>query len=232
MKNALYFLAGLTLGAIAGTIGTRLYLDKKLNDEIDESLFEEDYEEEEVINPPTKEVDPEIKEKLLKNWNKPEIGVKTEADFAESEHPVDSDEDDGLMDPDEADEFEDATDDDISLMEKSADIMDDYVRHKNDPPRFVEESEVKSLPSSIETEEWTYFTDDDTMVNDDDDVVEDYRRFIGNILDDSGWLSDNEADDALILSYEYHALYRVSKVFRAWADMAESKYGDILDKYK
>lgn len=222
MKNALYFLAGLTLGAIAGVVGTRLYLDKKLNDEIDESLFEEDYEDEGAINPPTKEVDPDIREKLLRNWNKPDIGVRTEEDFAESEHPVDSDEDEGLMDPDE----------DVKLMEKSADIMDDYVVHKNDPPRFIEESEAKGLPSSIETEEWTYFTDDDTMVNDDDDVVEDYRRFIGNILDDSGWLSDNEADDALILSYEYHALYRVSKVFRAWADMEESKYGDILDKYK
>lgn len=238
LLNGTFFLAGSVIGGIVGGLIAKKATEEKCDKEMDilRDIYldkvevasawsdEELMTEEEMADLLDFVENDEIdrREKLLKNWDKPPLKSTSEfeKDLAESEHPLDSDED-------ESDNayFED----EVRADNDSADIHGYYEEHKNDPPKILSDEESGDINPGVEVVEWTYFAKDDTMVDGDDQIVPDFRRFVGHLLDDSGWIDDTDADDINILSTEYMNLYKITKLYRKFSDM-DAAHHQVYDE--
>ena len=193
---------------------------KKENEEIKEALDKE-LEENNYIPPK------EIKECLMKNWNKPPIACdiadtkEEEKDFeeemAENEHPLDDDEEESEVDEDE-----------LEILKKDFEDEKFYKENKTKPPKIVKASSLGDLPGSFETIEWLYFAEDDVVTDENEVVVEDYERFIGGLLDKFGFRDDDSQEEIYILSYEFRCVYHVTKYFVSYSDK-KGQYGDTFN---
>lgn len=238
-KKGLYFAAGLSLGAAVGSLVTYLvtrnYIWDKAESEMDairEVYLEEIAKEAIKEDKPKKKVsdlinnNPDlsrVKEALKKNWEKPPLKATLEAELAESEHPTDSDEDEKWedVDPEEAEAFDRA----MNYEEEKRQVENDY-------PVIISDGEKAELGPNWNDRNWTYFTEDDEMVDEDDQIVEDFRRFVGNVLDDSGWLSDMDEDEVIVKSGEFMSVYTISKLFGAFSDTDAASQQVVLELNK
>lgn len=226
-KKALYFLGGFAVGVSLGSLVTYLVTKKVLWAECDEEInkMRDEYSGVKQV----KEVPKEVKEALLKNWDKPDIMTVRSSSFedelAESEHPKDSDED------------EEINEEELKADDTSISIEEERRENEGKPPVIISEEEIGELSPGWEERDLTYYQEDDTMVDENNQIIPDFRMFVGNILDDTGWIDDNEADDIVIKSFEYMSVYRVTKILMAFSDtdyahqQVMGEYNDLTDAY-
>ena len=236
-KSVLYFCGGFVLGGAVASLVTYLITkrieEKKFWDDVDCEcekdeigdginasyiLTEEDgdtVEKKKYVTPP------EIREKLLKNWDKPPLHV-TEEEMAENMHPLDSDEDFG----EDPSDFEDE-DDRIEGVEKDGPVdiayeADKYHKeHVNDPPKIISYEESSEIPPHFDVQEWIFWVEDGVMTDEDEQVVDDYERFVGDTLDKSEF-RNNDEEETYVVSYEFDTLYHIVKYFQSYSGkMAE-----------
>lgn len=225
-KKGLYFAAGLGIGAAAGSIVSYFITKRLLWDKCEEEiemvrqLYSNHHEE---ANEEDKPDLSKVKEALKKNWEKPPLKSSFEEELAEDEHPMDSDEDE---------EWEDVTEEEQRALEQDIEFEEEKREMEGTYPVIISEGEASELGANWEEREWTYFSEDDTMTDEDDQIVEDFRRFIGNVLDDSGWLSDPDADDVIVKSGEFMSFYRITKLFKAFADTDAASHQIFADLNK
>ena len=208
MRKEIIFVVGSLVGASIGSVTTYFVMKAKY-----EKIFKEETDSimEEVNSGYT--VDPSTKEKLMKNWEKPNL-KSVEEELAETEHPVDSDEDENDEDPDEE-----------RSMNLAIALEDEKREVENDPPRIISEEEMGELSPGWDEREWNYYIYDDIMTDDDGNKVEDYKLFIGEALSESGFIDEEETDEVIVLSGEFSTVYRIHKI------MIEYEYKNIMSEY-
>ena len=253
-KNALYFCGGFALGAAVASFVTYFiamkkaekdfwgdvnkecmddYTDDKIGDGINTSYIldndnknienDSDNEKKKYVTPP------DIREKLLKNWDKPPLHV-SEEEAAENMHPVDSDEDFG-EDPADCEEDDDEDDDRLEGVEKDGPVDIAYEadkfhkEHVNDPPEIISDEEAGSVPAHFDVEEWIFWVEDGVMTDEDEQEITDFERFIGDTLDKSEF-RNNDEEETYVLSYEFDTLYHIVKYFQSYSArmMEENDY--------
>ena len=208
----LFFLCGIVFGGIIGSVTTYIFMSKK------EGIGEKIEVEEEESNQ-SREVNEEIREKLLKNWDKPALKV-TEEEMAEHMHPTDSDED----------EFEDTNDTPFDEVDNIHDLglqeaqeADEYhKKNKGKKPKIISKGDLDSVPSHFETSEWIYWAVDDVVTDDDGtSVIDDPERFVGGSLIKYDFKSNNE-EELYVLSYEFDTLFIITKYFKSFGETHEA----------
>lgn len=230
-KNTLYFCGGFFVGSAVASLATYLITKKVLWAKCDEEINEMRDMYTGVSNTFDKKkyVPENVKKALINNWNKPELKAtkRFEDELAESEHPVDSDED----------EIE-TSEEELKADETSLDIEEERRENKGKAAEIISEEAIDELSPGWEERDFTYYQEDDTMVDENNQIIPDFRLFVGNILDDTGWIDDDEAEDIVIKSYEYMSVYRVTKILMAFGDTDYAKhqvmgdYDDLTGAYK
>lgn len=219
-KEPLFFLLGVLVGGVVGSTLTYILLNKKEGigekievDDVVENLDDTNKMEEFKNN------EEEIREKLLKNWDKPPLKV-SEDEMAEHMHPTDSDED----------EFEDASDTPFDEVDNNHDLgiqesieNDEYhKKNKGKKPKIISKDDLDSVPSHFETSEWVFWAGDDVVTDDDgSNVIEDPERFVGDCLDKYDF-RNNDEEELYILSYEYDTLFVITKYFKSYGSTHEA----------
>lgn len=227
-NKPIIFLLGVLVGGVVGSTLTYILLNKKegigekievddsydnvtdVNDIDDTSMYPSNLKKMEVF----KNNEEEIREKLLKNWNKPPLKV-SEDEMAENMHPVDSDEDDI--------EALDEVDNEKDLNEQESIDADEYhKKNKGKKPKIISKDDLDSVPSHFETSEWVFWAGDDVVTDDDgSNVIEDPERFVGDCLDKYDF-RNNDEEELYILSYEYDTLFIITKYFKSYGSTHEA----------
>lgn len=236
MKGSAYFIIGSGIGLIIGFgIGYIFYKKRSEKENID--VWDSKIEDDEVIDDVADEFKrggneeklEEIKEKLIRNWDKPPLSV-SEEEMAENMHPVDSDED----------EFED---DGNYILEESEDEQSDspftgslrpleahetnenfakeiheaHQENRHMKPEMVSKEFVEDNEDTFDKEEWIFWAEDGVVSDEDENIIDDYRRFIGDFIDETGFRY-NEEDELIIFSHEYATIYEITKYFKKYSD--------------
>ena len=245
-KNVLYFLGGFGVGAAISSFVTYMIVMKKAEKEFwaENETDENDDEDHESdgINEEYKEnrnyinigegkkyeTPPEIREKLLKNWEVPSAHV-SESEMAENMHPVDSDEDFGEED-DDREGLETLTDEEYDEEMEMAEAEEAYYKRKEEmnlPPEIIDMGNLGAVDPTTDTQEWIYWAPDDIITDEDENEIPDYMRFVGECLDFNHF-RDNDEEEMYVLSHEYDCLYHIVKYFASFADkkMQEMGYTD------
>jgi len=231
-----YFLTGAIVGVAIG-FGVGYIFCKKMAKR--EEIFiednknkvteeEDDVSEEFKRNVDTKKLS-EIREKLIKNWDKPPLPV-SEEEMAENTHPVDSDEDEFGTDilEETKDNEEEPSDSpftgSIRALEererdedKLKDIHHKHQKNRSKKPEIVSKEFVEDNEDTFDKEEWIFWVEDGVVTDEDENIIDDYRRFIGNFIDESGFRY-NEEDELIIFSHEYATIYEITKYFKKYSD--------------
>ena len=243
MKANGYFLVGSGVGLLIG-FGIGFIFCKKTvkSHKVFVEGFDEDREVEESKEDDVKEefkrvVDSnkltEIKEKLIRNWDKPPLKV-SEKEMAENMHPLDSDEDE--FEVDDTDILENGNEDSeeepsdspftgsmrpLEAHEKNEDKLKDiHHKHKKNrhmKPEMVSKEFVEDNEDTFDKEEWIFWAEDGVVSDSDENIIDDYRRFIGDFIDETGFRY-NEEDELIIFSHEYATIYEITKYFKKYSD--------------
>lgn len=214
-REPLFFLLGVLVGGVVGSTLTYILLNKKegIGEKIEVEDVVENLDDANKMEE-FKNNEEEIREKLLKNWDKPPLKV-SEDEMAENMHPVDSDEDDI--------EALDEVDNEKDLNEQEAMDADEYHKKNNGKkPKIISKDNLDSVPSHFETSEWVFWAGDDVMTDDDgSSVIEDPERFVGDCLDKYDF-RNNDEEELYILSYEYDTLFIITKYFKSYGSTHEA----------
>lgn len=200
MKNLLYFGVGLIVGAATGAFGMKFHLDHK-----NEVEFVEVPEKKETKKNEKKHVDVKTDENSPKGslFN---IGPVINE---ESEHPVDSDEDDELYSENEEN------------PRINEELTKKYYEKRNLPPEIIPFDMVSDLDPSIDTEILYYYMYDSALVDEFKEEIHGWENFLGNCLEISGFV-DNNIESIFILNYKHNTLYEVHKEFKSWREENEA----------
>lgn len=231
-----YFLTGAIVGVAIGFGVGYIFCKKTVKshkifiDDINcnEEIEEDDVSEEFKRNVDTKKLN-EIREKLIKNWDKPPLPV-SEEEMAENTHPVDSDEDEfGTDISEEIDDNSKEPSDSpftgseraLEAHEKNEDKLKDihhkHQKNRSKKPEIVSKEFVEDNEDTFDKEEWIFWVEDGVVTDEDENIIDDYRRFIGDFIDESGFRY-NEEDELIIFSHEYATIYEITKYFKKYSD--------------
>lgn len=235
MKANGYFLIGSSIGLLIGFGAGFLFCKKAVKNhenligEIEDgSEDEEDDVPEELKRGVDNKKLVEIKEKLIRNWDKPPLSV-SEEEMAENMHPVDSDEDEfGIDDTDILEDDKEPSDSPftgslrpLEAHEKNEDKLKDiHHKHKKNrhmKPEMVSKEFVEDNEDTFDKEEWIFWAEDGVVSDNDENIIDDYRRFIGDFIDETGFRY-NEEDELIIFSHEYATIYEITKYFKKYSD--------------
>lgn len=225
LKGVIIFVAGGAVGATCGIFGTKKYYQKKYKKQADEKIASvERYNEklkaelkkaykngaysetlgyvvdkepekekvEEGKAPETEKIDYwEVSNKA----HKKKVLEKKMQEMAEKEHPTE----------DDIDEKEEIFRESEILRQKELnESMND-----SDPYVMTEEEDAVDAISSRET--LYYIMEDDMMYDEEDNLVPDYRRLVGDLIQDTGF-NENEEDEIIIKNPSLGVIFTVSKV--------------------
>ena len=257
-KGVLYFLGGFGIGAAIGSLVGYLIATKKAekdfwdnnaNDEDEEDTNEissdginEEYKKDRnYINGESKkyETPPEIKEKLLKNWEVPSFNV-SDKEAAEHMHPVDSDEDYGesgdVYEKDDENEENEYTNDPENMtdeeyeeemeMIEAKNAYEERQKNKDKEPEIIFPDNLGAVPPSFDEEEWIFWAEDDVITDENEEEIKDYQRFIGNLMNTDNFKESDE-DELYVISYEYECVYHIVKYFRSYSEQKMQEMGYI-----
>lgn len=220
MKNKKnYIFGGVILGSIvtAGIIIYKVYQTKKKSIWDDSDVKEREYVDAPAINP---EVSDEVREALLKDWNRPSLlSPESEVTMASIESPEDDEED-----PIKEEEKEE--------LEHAEEMDREYKENKGRPPKIISAKDLGSVPEGYEEVIWDYYKFDDTVADEDMNEIVDYQRFIGDALDKFDF-RNNDEDTLYVLSYEFAAVYEINKLYLSFSDKLakNEQYYDDLKAY-
>lgn len=162
----------------------------------------------------------EIKEKLLKNWDKPDLheyaaGLKGDAS---------SDSEDDFADEElsEEEEYE------KRLEEEAFEADKRHRENRNKPPEIISEEDVvnDNFPDEFEVEELILWTLDNIVTNEDGDLIAGPEDLYGDVLEKVGFKLDDNKDDIYVINYGLDTIYHVTKFYKSFvgdtiADIAE-----------
>lgn len=230
MQTKGYFLLGFVVGAVSGCIVSYIFYKNKgkeeqeilKDDEIDEKWDDDIADEFKRGYVP----DEEVKEKLLRNWNKPPLKV-SEQEAAENMHPLDSDEDDFedyILEEDE----EEPSDSPYTGSERALEASEKAVDHakelhqahkknRSKSPEIVSRDFLEEAEDDFEKEEWIFWVEDGVLTDEDENIIEDPTEFIGESIDEDGFRYNNE-EELIVYSYTYETIYIITKYFKAYYD--------------
>lgn len=228
VKGSIIFSFGAAVGSLATFFITRKILTDKYMEEIADleehyTKKNEEKEEEERPDPPVSsiinpEVPEEVREALLRDWNRPSL--LTPNDPAESEYPKEDDDEEDEEEDDPEDEFE-KENEELDEQAKKADEF--YRKNRHKPPKIISEKDLGDVPEEFDSIQWDYFTEDDVMADEDLREILDYKRFIGDLLDKFDF-RNNDEDMLYILSYEFACVYEITKQVRSYEELMRDKY--------
>ena len=200
----------LAIGAAAGIIFTSLYWKKKMDDILAEE-FDDRYarcvgpDESGVEVNPTREDGvlsseqrDEIREKLVRNFEQTSSYATMYS--AETEHPVDSDEDE------------------IDDSNVESDVERANAEHRenfNKPPKIISAEEFSNLPPYIETGALYFYHYDNVLVDDEDDEIDDPGVLIGECLDKYGF-RDSDEEMIFVMNYQIDKAFEIHRVMGSW----------------
>ena len=225
--KVLYFLSGFSLGGVLGALAYKIYSDKKREKECVEEYNDilQGYQRTTEVNPEetntgrdkgtlSSEERAQIKERLQKNLK--ETTNYAAMYSAETEHPVDSDEE-----LDEADYVEPEPDDPLDGVDEEADDAYDatieHQKNRTKKPKIISYDAVTELPSYIDQANLFYYVRDGILANEEEEELEP-EAFVG----DSLWKYDfanNDETEIYVMNYELDMCYTITKVQGAFADM-------------
>lgn len=219
LKGGIIFSFGAAVGSLVTFFITRKIVSDKYMEEIAD--IEEHYtkkkEEGEapvssIINP---EVPEEVREALLRDWNRPSLLTPdSEEKMASIESPTEEEEEE------EEDEFE-KENEELNEQAKAADEF--YRKNMHKPPKIISEKDLGDVPDEFEDIQWDYFTVDDVIADEDLREIVDYKRFIGDLLDKFDF-RNNDEETLYILSYEFACVYEITKQVRSYEELMRNKY--------
>lgn len=201
----------LAIGAAAGIIFTSLYWKKKMDDILAEEFDDDRYarcvgpDESGVEVNPTREDGPlsseqrdEIREKLVRNFEQTSSYATMYS--AETEHPVDSDEDE------------------IDDSNVESDVERANAEHRenfNKPPKIISAEEFSNLPPYIETGALYFYHYDNVLVDDEDDEV-DEDMLVGDCLDKFDFRNNKEEEIIFVMNYQMDKAFEIHRVMGSW----------------
>lgn len=224
--KVLYFLSGFSLGGVLGALAYKIYSDKKREKESAEEYDNilRGYQRTTEVNPEetntgrdsgilSQEEREKIKERLQKNLK--ETTNYAAMYSAETEHPVDSDEeldeaDYAEPDPDEPEEIDEDE-------EAAYDATVEHQKNRNKKPKIISYEAVADLPAYIEQRNLFYYIRDNVLANEEEEELEP-EAFVGDAL----WKYDfanNDETEIYVMNYELDTCYTVTKVQGAFADL-------------
>ena len=239
-NNILYFALGAVVGGAAGWFAHRLYIaatiDKRLEaieqGRYDDILSGYERKDEAEVNPEKTNTGREngilsqderekIKKQLQTNLKETTnyASMYSVSSAAETEHPVDSDEEIDEADYPEEEEEDEEDSEEIEATEAALDATFEHQKNKNKKPKIISYEALEELPAYIDKRDLYYYMRDGVLANDEEEelVPED---FIGDALTKYGFSDyDNDETEIYVMNYAYDVCYTVIKVQGAFADL-------------
>ena len=201
------------VGLAAGVIFTSLYWKKKMDmilaeDELyyNRDSYPDDFDESGVEVNPIREDGPlsseqrnEIREKLVRNFEQTSNYANMYS--AETEHPVDSDED------------EEIDDSNVETEEERANA--EHKENFNKPPKIISAEEFTNLPAYVETGALYFYHYDNVLVDDEDDEV-DEGMLVGDCLDKFGFRDSEQEEIIFVMNYQIDKAFEIHRVMGSW----------------
>lgn len=132
-------------------------------------------------------------------YNKTMYNKMYKDDEADSEHPVDSDED-------EVEHY----------MDK---VADERKSNSGKSPKIISERALGEVPEYYDSQTLYYYMYDHTLVDDADNVVDEPGYLIGDALTKYGFIDDgNEETLIFVRNSELDTIYEIQKMHAAWYD--------------
>ena len=219
------FFIGLGIGIVSGVLGSMAYFKNKYSKMADEQIAEtEEYyrkyfevqesystDDEAEVNP-TENTDrsqgvlsqsarDEIREKLTRNYEQ----TTNYASIYKEKHP------DVFK---QAEEMADA-EGDIEQPNEAQIANIEHEKHKNDPPKIISDEEYDTLPSNIDTQTLYFYMYDETLVDDNDEIINDPSVLIGDALDVSDFI-DNDETMLFVINPGIDTAYEIQKVYGSY----------------
>lgn len=219
------FFIGLGIGIVSGVLGSMAYFKNKYSKIADEQIAEtEEYyrkyfevqesystDDEAEVNP-TENTDrsqgvlsqsarDEIREKLTRNYEQ----TTNYASIYKEKHP------DMFK---QAEEMADA-EGNIEQPNEAQIANIEHEKHKNDPPKIISDEEYDTLPSNIDTQTLYFYMYDETLVDDNDEIINDPSVLIGDALDVSDFI-DNDETMLFVINPGIDTAYEIQKVYGSY----------------
>lgn len=223
-KEATFFI-GLGIGIVSGVLGSMAYFKNKYSKMADEQIAEtEEYyrkyfevqesysvDDEAEVNP-TENTDrsqgilsqsarDEIKAKLTRNYEQ----TTNYASIYKEKHP-------DLFK--QAEEMADA-EGDIEQPNEAQIANIEHEKHKNDPPKIISDEEYGMLTPNIDTQTLYFYMYDETLVDDNDEIINDPSVLIGDALNASDFI-DNDETMLFVLNPGIDTAYEIQKVYGSY----------------
>lgn len=205
LKYALFFIGGLALGGSAGYVSAKIILEKKYSDIADKQIedMKEYYErrmdydtksndilvDEAVINSP-EEIDKDIKEKLLDNYEKT-------TNYASIYGMVHNEE----------------------VVEESPEetANREHQENKNKPPKVISLEEYENLPSYVSRETLYFYHYDEIITDDNEEEVVAPEMLIGDALESVNF-QDSDEQIIFVMNYATDTAYEIQRVMGGFTD--------------
>lgn len=247
-KNALFGLGGIVIGAVGGFFGSKLYLQKKFQEQYDKDIAEmeayygrtDEYKRENKKEVAVKDGDSdgsesredgplssdkrrEIKEKLVNNYNKT-TNYAAQYQKYNSEHVTAKDPELAaqIAEAESQHPMDDDEEDEIIYGSTDAARMNEE-HHYNvgKPPKIISAEQAGQLPAPYETKTLYYYNIDDVLVEEDaDHPVEDPQLLIGDALDKYDFRNSEEGM-IFVQNFDLDTVYEIQKVWASWVDQQD-----------
>lgn len=219
------FFIGLGIGIVSGVLGSMAYFKNKYSKMADEQIAEtEEYyrkyfevqesysaDDEAEVNP-TENTDrsqgilsqsarDEIREKLTRNYEQ----TTNYASIYKEKHP------DVFK---QAEEMADA-EGDIEQPNEAEIANIEHEKHKNDPPKIISDEEYGMLAPNIDIQTLYFYMYDETLVDDNDEIINDPSVLIGDALDVSDFI-DNDETMLFVINPGIDTAYEIQKVYGSY----------------
>lgn len=225
VKNVLYLVGGLLVGGGAGVFGSRRYFQQKYSNIAEKQIreMEEYYRLEDAYRRPIVDIfdggeevnptengrekgilPPEEREKMrdLRNQQK-----KERVDYGAMYHGKDVEPDPAEMEsPEEEEEY----------YEDVVNPMKEEIK----PPEVIDEEELGYLPAHIDHQTLQYYTYDDVLAEERTEL-ENQEIYVGDCLEDSGFLDDPDLITIFVLNHELQTVYEIEKFEASFEAMEE-----------
>lgn len=196
MKNVLYFVGGLIIGAAAGLFTGKYYFEKKYEDIADKKIsdMEEYYgrtdeyarQSDDISEENDEEVSEERPERPRKSSKKERV------DYTQY--------------------FNDEDEDEIAESVQRNEELE-KIRKSGKPPKIVSYEDSCDLPEEYERETLIFYYYDNTLTDEDDNVIDDPRELLGDALTKYGFSDTEDEDEIYVVNYQLEKVYEIQKMY-------------------
>lgn len=194
MKNALYFVGGLIIGAAAGLFTGKYYFEKKYEDIADKKIsdMEEYYGRTDEYARRSDDISEDQEEDVTEE--RPRRGSKKEKiDYTQYFNKG---------------QEERVNEEDIIRNEEL-----EKIRKSGKPPKIVSYEDSCDLPEEYEHETLIFYYYDNTLTDEDDNIIDDPEELLGNSLTKYGFMDTETEDVIYVVNYQFEKVYEIQKMY-------------------